>query len=117
MQPDPMDARLAQLRRVGGDRLIAELIDLFFKTAPPRLEAIRAGVEGGDAAAAARAAHSLTSSAGNLGAAELQGLAADLEQQAAAGSAAALPELLRRLEESWARTRESLAASRQGLLP
>jgi HPt (histidine-containing phosphotransfer) domain-containing protein len=117
MQPDPMEVRLGQLRRLGGDKLIAELIDLFFKTTPQRLEAIRAAVEGGDPAAAARAAHSLTSSAGNLGAVALQQLAAALEERAAAGAADALPDLVRRLEEAWGLARDALAARREGLEP
>jgi HPt (histidine-containing phosphotransfer) domain-containing protein len=112
-----MDARLGQLRRVGGEKLVAELIELFFETAPRRIEAIRAGVEGGDPEGVARAAHSLTSSAGNLGAARMQDLSARLERHAMAGVAAALPDLLRQLQAAWAETRAALADRNPGARP
>ncbi len=112
---DAMDARLAGLRRVGGDRLIADLIDLFIETVPRRLEAMRAGTAAGDAAAVAFTAHSLTSSAGNLGAGAMQALAADLERRGVAGDAAALPALMSRLDDAWRWTRDALDARRKAI--
>ena len=114
MTPDPIDARLEQLRRLGGDKLVADLIDLFGELAPQRLAAVRAGLAAGDAAAVALAAHSLTSSAGNLGLAEMQALAADLER---CREDDARPGLARRLEEAWAGARAALAERRKGLTP
>ena len=83
--PDAMAGRLAMLRRVGGDRLIRDLIDLLLEGAPRKLEAARAALAEGDADRVGRTAHALTSSAGNLGAAELQQAASALERCAGGG--------------------------------
>ena len=114
MAPDPMAARLATLRRVGGDRLIRDLIDLLFQSAPRKLEAARAALAGGDAAGVGREAHALTSSAGNLGAAEMQEVALALER-CAGGGPGDLADLLTRLEASWERARARLADIQRGL--
>ncbi len=114
MSPDPMAPRLAMLRRAGGDRLIRDLIDLLLEGAPRKLEAARAALADGDADRVARAAHSLASSAGNLGLAEVYEAALALEQ-AADARAGDLGELLARLEASWERAREPLAALKKGL--
>jgi HPt (histidine-containing phosphotransfer) domain-containing protein len=107
-------ARLAMLRRVGGDRLICDLIDLLLENAPRRLEAARGALAAGDADGVGRAAHALASSAGNLGAAEMQHAAYDVEH-CAAGGPGDLAELLHRLEASWEVARESLSELRRGL--
>jgi two-component system, sensor histidine kinase LadS len=114
MSPDAMAVRLAMLRRVGGERLIRDLIDLLLEGAPRKLEAARAALAAGDADRVGRAAHALTSSAGNLGAAELQRAAHALER-CAGGGPGDLAGLLRDLEASWARVRDLLAETRRGL--
>lgn len=116
MSSDPMAARLAMLRRVGGDKLVLDLIDLLLETAPRRLEAMHQGLTGGDTEAVGRAAHSLTSSAGNLGCTELQELAAQVED-AAGGPTPALAELVGRLDEAWLRARDRLEAERRAIQP
>jgi HPt (histidine-containing phosphotransfer) domain-containing protein len=116
MSDDPMDARLAMLRRVGGDRLIRDLIDLLLESAPRKIEAARAALAAGDADQVGRAAHALASSAGNLGAAEMQQAAYALERAAGAGGAD-LAEPLRLLAASWERARETLAEKKRGLNP
>ena len=115
MSHDPMDARLAMLRRVGGDRLIRDLIDLLFENAPRKLAAARQALAGGDADAVRRLAHALKSSAGNLGAADMQRAAADLECDADDGKDLAGP--LARLEASWEVARDVLAEKKRGLNP
>ena len=116
MSHDPMDERLAMLRRVGGDRLIRDLIDLLLENVPLKLRAARAALAEENADGVGRAAHALTSSAGNLGAAEVQRDAYALEQAAADGSED-LAGLLARLEASWERARELLAEKKRGLNP
>jgi HPt (histidine-containing phosphotransfer) domain-containing protein len=113
MSQDPMDARLAMLRRVGGDRLIRDLIDLLFENAPRKLAAARAALAEGDADGVGRVAHALASSAGNLGAADMQQAAYALERDAADGKD--LAESLRRLEASWEGARDLLAEKKRGL--
>ncbi len=114
MPQEPTPARLAMLRRVGGDKLVRELIDLLLEGAPARLEAARAALAAGDAAGVARAAHSLTSSAGTLGAAEMQAAALLLER-AADNGLGDLADLLVGLEAAWGRAREMLAETKRGL--
>jgi HPt (histidine-containing phosphotransfer) domain-containing protein len=103
------------LRRIGGDKLIRELIDLLLEGAPRKLESARTALAAGDAEAVGRAAHDLTSSAGNLGAAELQHAAYALERCAADGPAEDLPGLLEELEAAWGRARDLLAETKGGL--
>jgi HPt (histidine-containing phosphotransfer) domain-containing protein len=109
-----MAARLAMLRRVGGDKLIRELIDLLLEGAPRKLAAAREALAGGNADRVAREAHALASSAGNLGLAEMQQAAYELER-GALDAAGDLGELLTRLEASWERARELLAQTQRGL--
>jgi HPt (histidine-containing phosphotransfer) domain-containing protein len=113
MSLDLSETRWAQLRRLGGDKLIVELIDLFLQLAPQRLEAARTGLAAGDLAAVARAAHSLTSSAGNLGVVRVQEAAAALERQAMCGAAAEVPGLMEQLETAWIDARNLLQQKRQ----
>src|SRR4051812_41404913 len=70
------------LRRVGKDALVARMVGMFVTNAPARFEAIRASLETRDADGVVRAAHSLKSSAGQLGAVRLQGMLAAIETDA-----------------------------------
>lgn len=79
------DAALERLRRLGGDRLAREMGELFASLGAERVAAARAGVVYGDLDTIERAAHSLKSSAGNVGAVELQRLAESVERAAAEG--------------------------------
>ncbi len=114
---DPMEARLAQLHRLGGESLIADLIDLFAQTVPERLVAAREAQARGDLETVARVGHSLTSTAGNLGVVDLQELAAALEERARVGDAAPLGELLTQMEMALERACTILAARRKGTTP
>ncbi len=111
----PIDpAAIARLRRFGGDALLFEMIDLLLAAAPRRLETARAGVAGGDPEPARAALHALKSSAGQLGAAGLQGLCEEGERLAAAGDVAAVAGLLPRLDAEYEAARRALAAIRAG---
>jgi HPt (histidine-containing phosphotransfer) domain-containing protein len=68
---------------------------------PRKLETIRAGAEGGDAAAARRAAHSLKGGASQLGVLRLAGLCARIEEQFARGDHEAAAATCDQLEASW----------------
>ena len=116
MSQDPMDARLAMLRRVGGDRLIRDLIDLLLENVPGKLRAARAALADGNADGVGRVAHALASSAGNLGAVEVQQTAYALERAAADGEGD-LAGLLGCLEAAWERARDLLAEKKRGLNP
>ena len=75
-------ATIENLRRLGGDDFVHEIIDLFLEHSPALLETINHGQTTANWDQVARAAHSLKSSAGNIGAARLQSLASDIEQAA-----------------------------------
>jgi len=95
----PFDpAALDRLVRFGGEKLLASMIDVFRSNGRERLDAARAALDAGDAAAAALAVHSLKSSAAQLGAMKLSGLCADAEVAARAERleplAGSLPELV-----------------------
>jgi HPt (histidine-containing phosphotransfer) domain-containing protein len=85
---------LAMLQRVGGDKLVHDVIDVFTVNAPRLISAARAGANSADAAAVFRALHSLKSSAGQLGAARMQQLCDEGEQLAGAGATAPLAALV-----------------------
>jgi HPt (histidine-containing phosphotransfer) domain-containing protein len=59
---------------------------MYLQLAPDRIAAMRAAVNGGDAPGVERAAHSMKSTAGNLGAVQLQQTAQQMETMAAEGS-------------------------------
>ena len=75
-------ATIENLRRLGGDEFVHEIIDLFLKHSPVLLETINHGQSTAVWDQVAHAAHSLKSSAGNIGATRLQALASDIEQAA-----------------------------------
>ncbi|MBL8797243.1 MAG: Hpt domain-containing protein [Planctomycetia bacterium] len=93
VDPARLSARLAQLRQMGGPPFVQKMIALFVEHTPPRLAGIRQGLAQGDLAAVEFAAHSLKSSAGNLGADRVQELAQEIESLAAARQGDTLPTL------------------------
>jgi CheY-like chemotaxis protein len=79
---------LKELREPGQPDPLAELIELFFRDARPRLEAMEQALGRDDLAALTASAHALKGSASNLGARTLAGLCAAMERQAKAGDLA-----------------------------
>ena len=75
-------AGLKELREPGQPDPLAELIELFFRDARPRLQKMEAALAAKDFSALAAAAHSLKGSASNLGARRLASLCARLETEA-----------------------------------
>jgi len=83
--PPALDRRAA-LKQLGGDEeLFAEIAGLFVAGAPGLFDAIRAGVEAGDATAVKRAAHTLKGSSGCVGGLQVSAAAARLEALGTAG--------------------------------
>lgn len=88
-------AAMERLHRLGGDSLVQQMIALFLEHAPTRQAAVRTACDAADANALERAAHTLKSTAGNLGATRLQRTAETVEALAAEGTVDA--DLCRRL--------------------
>lgn len=94
---------IARLVEWGGDKLLKQMLRLFLENTPERFEQIENGLAaGGDLEEAHRGAHSLKSSAGNVGAMEVSELAAQLETATKAGSEADPQALFVRLRAAYA---------------
>jgi HPt (histidine-containing phosphotransfer) domain-containing protein len=77
---------LARLERLGGAALVRQMIELYLTNGPERVQLLADGAASGDAERVQRAAHTMKSSAGNLGAVRLQHTADEIETLAAAGT-------------------------------
>ena len=93
---------LERLREWGGDKLAGQMVRLFLKNSGTRMDQIRTGAGNGDLEEAERGAHSLKSSAANIGAELLRTLATRMESAALEGDAAEALSLLPGLESSYA---------------
>jgi HPt (histidine-containing phosphotransfer) domain-containing protein len=106
---------LARLQEWGGDKLLRELVRIFLDNSPIRVGQIRAAVDGGDIKDAERAAHSLKSSAANLGAERLRALASEVERTASSADLEATRDRLGELEGAWKRVVSALEDIEKGL--
>ena len=70
---------LERLRRIGGPDLLAKLIDLFLDQAPGMVRKAHDHFEAGNHDEVAHSVHSLIATAGNVGARQLQELAAEAQ--------------------------------------
>ena len=92
---------LALLRRVGGEALVAEMIELFLFDAPARLGKLRAALEEQDPGGVAAAAHSFRSSCGNLGAERCRAACERIELAAAQQQLSLVPPLMEELDAAF----------------
>ncbi len=76
------EGALDMLRRVGNGKLLASMIHLFCTNAPERMKQIHHSVSQGNTNGVMLAAHSLRSSAGQIGAVRLQQVCSEIEQAA-----------------------------------
>ncbi len=110
-----LDARVVgQIRKLGGDSLLRQLIATFLEHAPGRLAGVREGLGAGDLKRVEKAAHSLRSSLASLGASGLARLAGDLEARSRDGDAEASTELAAGLEAGFAELERGLKAALSG---
>jgi HPt (histidine-containing phosphotransfer) domain-containing protein len=101
-------AALDRLKEWGGEKLLSQMVRLFLENSPARMEQIRGGVDGGDIVESEKGAHSLKSSAANVGAEELRALATSMEHHASEKEQAAAAALLPELEGAYERARAAL---------
>jgi two-component system sensor histidine kinase/response regulator len=114
VKPPFDDAALARLRRFGGEKLLGEMVLLFFEHAPTRADAARAGVANGDANAVRMALHALKSSAAQLGAMRLHDICAEGEARAGRGMTDGLQQVVADLDAELPRACEWLDKARTG---
>jgi len=99
----PLDLE-ALRKQVGGDELfVRNLIELFLADVPGRIQTLRRAVAEGDEQRIQFEAHNLKGASGNIGADQLQGSFARLEQMAGEGRVAGVDSLLAEAEEEFAR--------------
>lgn len=79
-------AHLERLATRFGSHFLLEIIDLFITQGRERIAMAEEGIGVGDRTAIIAAAHSLKSSAGNLGAGPLGNCAAEIERRGSAGA-------------------------------
>jgi HPt (histidine-containing phosphotransfer) domain-containing protein len=101
---------LARLDRLGGADLVRRMLALFDEYGAARVDDALAAAKAKDWAEVARAAHALRSSAGNVGASRLLGVATQLEAAAGARKYFAVSFLLRQLDAAFGSARVRLRA-------
>lgn len=106
---------LDRLREWGGEKLLSQMLRLFLENSLVRMDQIREGSTSGALEQAEQGAHSLKSSAANVGAGEVRALSAEMEERAAAGDEEAVEALLPRLENAYASARAELEAIERGI--
>lgn len=112
---EPVDLEpqaLARLRDWGGEELLGKMVDLFLANTPHRMDQIREGITRSRPELVERGAHSLKSTALNLGAQSLGEMAARFEDRAVAGESGALEDRLPELEETYEMARRAIEALR-----
>jgi len=112
-EPEVLEAAaLDRLLRVGGQDFVIEMIDLFLLHAPERIAAAIAAAAAGDLVTVHRSAHSLKSTAANIGAVRLQALAAEVESSASTGASESIVSMVERLKTCYAEVSERLGSER-----
>lgn len=101
-------ATIERLRTWGGEELPGKLIRIFLSHTPERAAQIREGIEEKDPRKAGTGAHSLKSSAGNVGAIQLQRLCQEIEILAEEGNIDGLETRLSALEQAFDNATEAL---------
>ncbi len=111
MPENPIDPEVvAGLRELGGDDVLAELVEMFLEDARPRLAVLGRAGAAGDAHTVEQVAHTLKGSAGNMGARLMSELAAGLQDIGASGDLSGAAERVDELEAEFARVRLALVA-------
>jgi CheY-like chemotaxis protein len=106
------DGALKNLRDLGGDDFLGEVIDTFLADAPDLIVALRRSLEVQSAEELRRAAHTLKSNGATLGAHQFAELCRTLEQSAKAGELGGASQLVDRIEQELGRLRGALTALR-----
>lgn len=100
-------AALERLEEWGGPKLSREIVRLFLENGPARMDQIRLAIEEEDLDQPERGAHSLKSSAANVGAQHVRTLADQIESAASGGDLQGVRDLIPNLEQAYAEaTRE-----------
>ena len=99
---------LKRLEDWGGASLSKEIVRLFLENGPTRVDQIRGAMDGEDLDVPERGAHSLKSSAANVGAQVLQEVASELELAASGGDLQRVRDLIPNLEQAFSQAAQEL---------
>ena len=102
LDPKVIDT-LRQLTPAGEPDVLAEILQLFLDEVPKKLRALQDAVERADAPEAARVAHSLKGSSGNIGAGDMMDVCRRIDDLARTGDLAAVAPLLASLTSEYHR--------------
>jgi HPt (histidine-containing phosphotransfer) domain-containing protein len=108
---------LERLKEWGGDKLAGQMVRLFLKNTGTRMDQIRAGVSEENLEEAERGAHSLKSSAANIGAEVLRTMATRMESAALDANMDHARALMPELESAYADAMKELAVIEKGIAP
>jgi two-component system sensor histidine kinase/response regulator len=111
LDPGGLDDLRRRTATAQGSALIVDLVGLFLRDAPGRVEAIERALATPDAEALRQAAHALRGSSRTLGAVRMAGLCRELEEIGASGSVTGAAPLVAQLKEGLALTRRALERS------
>jgi PAS domain S-box-containing protein len=103
-------AAFEQLKELGGEDFLAEVIDAFLVDSPALLATLRRSLDREDAEELRRAAHTLKSNGATLGAEHFSELCRELEQLARNGHLADASELVDRIEREYEPLKNALSA-------
>jgi CheY-like chemotaxis protein len=106
------DDALENLRGLGGDEFLGEVISAFLADAPGLIATLRRSLDNGGTEELRRAAHTLKSNGATLGAAGFAELCRDLEHRAKAGELDGAADLVDRIEQDYAPLEEALSTLR-----
>jgi CheY-like chemotaxis protein len=106
------DGALENLRELGGDDFLDEVIDAFLADAPQLIATLRSSLEGREIEELRRAAHTLKSNGATLGAEQFAQLCRTLEERAKAGDLEDASQLVERIEQEYRPLEEALSALR-----
>ena len=107
-------ATLKKLEGWGGVNLSKEIVRLFLENGPKRVAQIRGAMDGEDLVVPERGAHSLKSSAANVGAQLLQEIASELEAAASGGDLQRVRDLIPNLEQAFSQAAQELEVIVEG---
>ncbi len=108
-EPTILDpAALERLEEWGGPGLSKEIVQLFLDHGPVRMDQIRGALDGEDLEVPERGAHSLKSSAANVGANHVHRVAGEVELAASQGDLQRVRDLIPNLEQAYAQAAREL---------
>ena len=103
-------AALERLEEWGGPGLSKEIVQLYLEHGPARMDQIRGAMDEDDLDVPERGAHSLKSSAANVGAHHVHRVASEVESAASGGDLQRVRDLIPDLEEAYAEAARELEA-------